>query len=90
MEAGPAKPEDTNRKGDTSNNDGWQTPFRHGNVVIAFKLLDIRWLNDDHENGRANFTDNQTKVWKTANTLVETVDLLENDRIERQQKIEDT
>lgn len=44
----PAKPEETDRKGYSTYDDRWQTPFWNRHVVIRCQLPVVRRLENDH------------------------------------------
>lgn len=64
-----------------------ETPFGNGDAVVGIELPDIPWLEHDDEKPSDELPNDHTKIGKPAHALVESVDLLENNRICRHEQV---
>lgn len=74
----PSEPEQAASKSNTANHDRWKTPFRNRDVVVSCELSIISWLPGSNEQSSEQHSSYHAEVWKTSNTLIETMNLLED------------
>ena len=86
----PSKPKETTCEADASNDDRRQAPFRDWDSVIGIKLGYIALLGKNYVDACTHHPYDHTEEGKAANSGVETVDLLEDDRICCQEKVEES
>lgn len=51
----PGKPEETDSEADSSDDDGWESPFWYGHVVVRCQLAVVRWGYNDHVDASEDF-----------------------------------
>lgn len=71
--AGPAKPEETSSKQDSSNHTDWQTPLWDRNVVIRIQLLDIRRIEKNNSDECDDLAKDHAKIGESSDTASPTV-----------------
>ena len=83
----PTEPEEPSCKADTSNNHWRQPPLRDRNSIVGFKLLDVAALSGYHKTTGCYHANNHSEIWQAANAWIETMRLLEHNRICCQEQV---
>lgn len=88
--AAPAEPEDASREGDAAGDDHGETPLGDGDAIVGGQLSLVPGLVEQDDGTRNELANDHSKERKTRLAGVETVDALEDERISRQEQVEQT
>lgn len=77
----PAEPEKAQAEGHAADDGRWKAPFRNGNAIVRRELSVVVTLGEDDICASQQHPEHHPEVREAADTGIEAVNLLENDRI---------
>ncbi|KAH3664791.1 hypothetical protein OGATHE_003606 [Ogataea polymorpha] len=84
----PSKPQNTNRKGHTTPDDGWESGFWDNFSVISFQSTNVTFLMVDTETTPQDLANHHSKIWQFGNTGSHFVSFLEDKWVCSQKKVQ--